>query len=185
MLKKVDKLLIAGAMAYAFFAAKGYNVGNSFLEKKSIPIAKKLLKNKKIVLPIDTVIADKFDPNAKKMTVKSNEIPDGWEGLDIGPETVKMFSKIVKNAKTVIWNGTAGLAEWPRFAQGSTALAKAIAKVKGTTIIGGGETAALVKSLKLEKKVTHVSTGGGASLKFFEGKKLPAIKALETNYKRF
>jgi len=185
LLKKVDTLLIVGAMAYAFKVAKGYKVGNSYVDKESIPLAKKLLKNKKIMIPVDNVVADKFDPKAKKKIVKSTSIPDGWEGLDIGPETAKEFSSIIKKAKTVIWNGPAGVAEWPRFAAGSHAIAEAVAKVKGVSIIGGGETAALIKKLKLEKKVTHVSTGGGASLEFLEGKKLPAIKALEENYKKF
>lgn len=185
LLKKVDYLLIGGAMAFTFFAAKGYKIGNSVVEKEKIFLAKKLLKNKKIILPIDTIVGDKFDPKAKIKIVKSTEIPDNWQGLDIGPETIKLFSSCLKKAKTVIWNGTLGVAEWPRFAKGSRTLAKTIAGLKATTIIGGGETTALVEQLKLENKMTHISTGGGASLEFLEGKKLPAIKALENSYKRF
>lgn len=183
LLKKVDKLLIVGAMAFTFFAAKGFKIGNSFVEKDSIPLAKKLLKNDKIVLPYDTTVAKKFDADAESKIVLSSEIPDGWEGLDIGPETASQYFKIIKNAKTVIWNGPAGVAEWKRFAKGSEEIAKAVGSVKGTTIIGGGETAALIKNLDL--KVTHVSTGGGASLEFLEGKKLPAVLALEENYKKY
>lgn len=183
LLKKVDKLLIVGAMAFTFFAAKGFGIGNSFVEKDSIPLAKKLLKNDKIVLPYDTTVAKKFDAEAESKIVLSSEIPNGWEGLDIGPETASQYFKIINKAKTVIWNGPAGVAEWKRFAKGSEEIAKAVASVKGITIIGGGETAALIKNLNLN--VTHVSTGGGASLEFLEGKKLPAIAALEESYKKY
>jgi len=185
LLKKVDYLLIVGAKAFTFIKARGFSVGNSFVEEDSVGTAKRLLKNKKIVLPVDTVVGERFDPKTKKKIVLSTEIPDGWEGLDIGPETAAQYFPIIKKAKTVIWNGTAGVAEWPRFAEGSKEIAYAIADVKGTTIVGGGETAALVKSLNLQDKISHVSTGGGASLEFLEGKKLPAIAALEENYKRF
>lgn len=186
LLKKVDKLLIGGAMAYTFFAAEGIKTGKSFVEKDAIPLAKRLLESTdKIVLPVDNTIADRFDKDANSKVVDSDKIPEDWEGLDIGPKTVNLFSEILKDAKTIIWNGTLGVAEFPQFAKGSEAVAKAVADVKGTTIIGGGETAAMTKQAGVSGRMSHISTGGGASLQFLEGKPLPAIEALTDNYKNF
>ena len=185
LLKKVDKLLIGGAMMFTFLKAKGIETGKSLVENNKLSLAKKLLKNKKIILPVDTVIADKIDKKAKSKTVKINNIPKDMIGVDIGPETIKNYKDLIKKAKTIIWNGSLGVNEISKFAKGTNETAKALAKSKAVTIIGGGDTAAAVDKLKLEKKMTHVSTGGGASLEFLEGNKLPAIAALEKNYKRF
>ena len=181
LLKKVDKLLIGGAMMFTFLEAKGCDVGNSIVEHDKITLAKKLLKNKKIILPVDTIVANKLDKTAKAKAsgVKAIE----GIGLDIGPKTVKLYKDILKKAKTIIWNGPMGKFEWPKFAKGNNEIAKALAKSKAITIVGGGDSAAAVEKLKLEKKMTHVSTGGGASLEFFAGKKLPGLTALENNYK--
>lgn len=179
LLKKADKLLIGGAMAFTFLKSMGFKTGGSIVEKDKIPLAKQLLKKTdKIVLTMDNVIGDAFEPDAKKKTIHSDMIPDGWQGLDIGPNTIKLFKKHLKGAKTIIWNGTLGMAEWPRFRKGSAEIAKFLAKSRAKTIIGGGDTAALVDLLKLENKMSHVSTGGGAALEFLEGKTLPALKAL-------
>jgi len=181
LLKKVDKLLIGGAMMFTFLAANGSDVGNSIVEHEKLSLAKKLLKNKKIILPVDTIVASNLKKNAKAKT-SGIDVIEGI-GLDIGPKTIKLYKDIIKNAKTIIWNGPMGKFEWPKFAKGNNEIAKALAKSKATTIIGGGDSAAAVKKLKLEKKMTHVSTGGGASLDFFAGKKLPALSALENSYK--
>jgi len=170
---------------FTFLKAKGIETGKSLVENNKLSLAKKLLKNKKIILPVDTVIADKIDKKAKSKTVKINNIPKDMIGVDIGPETIKNYKDLIKKAKTIIWNGSLGVNEISKFAKGTNETAKALAKSKAVTIIGGGDTAAAVDKLKLEKKMTHVSTGGGASLEFLEGNKLPAIAALEKNYKRF
>ncbi len=183
LLKKVDKLLIGGAMMFTFLKAKGYDVGDSLVENDKIALAKELLKNKKIVLPVDAVVGSKFDEKAAAKTVDLDNIKG--MGLDIGPKTAKLYSEIIKKAKTVLWNGPMGKFEWKKFAKGTNEIAKAMAKSKGTTIIGGGDSISAVKKLKLEKKMSHLSTGGGASLEFFEGKALSGISALEKNYKKF
>ena len=183
LLKKADKLLIGGAMMFTFLKAKGINVGKSIVEKGKISTAKKLLKSKKIILPVDCVVGDKFDKNAKAKAVDVKDIKG--IGLDIGPKTAKVYSEIIKKSNTVIWNGTMGVFEWKKFTKGTAAIAKAMAKSKAETIVGGGDSAAAVEKLRLEKKMTHVSTGGGASLNFFSGKKLSGIVALEKNYKKF
>lgn len=179
LLEKVDKILIGGAMIFTFLKAQGLETGKSIVENNKLTIAKELLKNPKIILPIDTVIAK--EPKAKPRTVLVQNIPKDMMGLDIGKDTVKYFETFIKNAKTIFWNGPLGMFEIKKFSKGTDDIAKATAKA--TAIIAGGETAAAVEKLNL--KFTHISTGGGASLEFVEGKKLPAIKALEENYKKF
>jgi len=183
LLKKVDKLLIGGAMMFTFLKAKGINVDKSLVEEDKLKIAKELLKNKKIILPIDCVVGNKFKKGTIAKEVDIHDI-EGF-GLDIGSKTIKLYNYILKSAKTIIWNGPMGKFEWQGFAQGTDEIARAMAKSKAVTIIGGGDSAEAVADLKLEKKMTHVSTGGGASLEFFGGKKLPALVALEKNYKKF
>lgn len=185
LLKKVDKLLIAGAMMFTFLKAKGYDVGNSLYEKDKVELARKLLKNKKIVLPVDVVIADEFDAGAKSRTVDADKIPAKAYGMDIGKKTTALFGKELKNAKTIVWNGPLGVFEFSRFAKGTNDIAKIVAKSKAVTVIGGGDSASAIQKLRLERKITHLSTGGGAFLEFLEGKKLPGISALEKNYKKY
>lgn len=185
LLTKVDKLLIGGAMVFTFFKAQGKNVGASKVEEEKIELAKKLLQNKKVVLPADVVIADKFDANANSKVVDVNKIPNDWMGLDIGPETIKNYKEILKNAKTVIWSGPLGVFEFDKFANGTKEIAEFLTTLKAVTIVGGGDSAAAVEKFGYANKLTHVSTGGGASLEFFEGKKLPGIGALEESYKKF
>lgn len=184
-LQKVDKLLLGGAMIFTFYKAKGWNIGNSKCENGAIELARNLLENDKIVLPSDIVIADKFDPNANSRIVTADEIPDNWLGLDIGPATVEEFKKILSGSKTVVWNGPMGVFEFEKFAKGTKEIAEFLSNSGATTIIGGGDSAAAVKKFNLAEKMTHVSTGGGASLEFFEGRKLPGIEALETSYKKY
>ena len=185
MLKKVDYLLLGGAMIFTFYKAEGKNIGASRLDQSGIDLAKTLLNNKKIVLPSDVVVADKFDASATSKVVDVSNIPDGWLGLDIGPATIESYKKILSNAKTVVWNGPMGVFEFEKFAAGTREIAKFLSTLKATTIIGGGDSAAAVEKFGYAGKLTHVSTGGGASLEFFEGKKLPGIEALEESYKRF
>ena len=184
LLEKVDTLIIGGGMAYTFFKSMGYNVGKSICEEDKLELAQSLIKkaeekNVKLLLPIDNVVADEFSPNANTQTVSSNEIPEGWEGLDIGPKTVELFEQELKKAKTIIWNGPLGLFEYEKFANGTNKIANSLANLNETiTIIGGGDSAAAVEKIGLADKMTHISTGGGASLEFLEGKKLPGIEAL-------
>lgn len=184
LLEKVDTLIIGGGMAYTFFKSMGYEVGNSICELDKLDLAQDLIKkakakNVKLVLPIDNVVADEFSPNANSKLVNSDEIPEGWEGLDIGPKTVDLFEKELKDAKTVIWNGPLGLFEYEKFAEGTRGIAKALSNLEDCiTIIGGGDSAAAIEKMGLADKMTHISTGGGASLEFLEGKKLPGIEAL-------
>ncbi len=187
LLKKVNYLLIGGAMMFTFLKSKGIDVGKSLVEDDKLRLAKSLLKKGKgkIILPVDTVVATKIDKKAKSEIVDVENIPKNMRGVDLGPETIKQYKKIISKAKTIIWNGSLGVNEISKFAKGTNETAKALAKSKATTIVGGGDTAAAIHKLRLEKKLTHVSTGGGASLEFLEGKTLPAIKALEKNYKRF
>ena len=184
LLEKVDVLMIGGAMAYTFFKSMGYNVGNSICELDKLELAKELMeeaKNKgvKMLLPVDTRVGKEFDPNTESKTVRYNEIPDGWEGYDIGEETIALYSEELKNAKTVIWNGPVGLFEFDQFAVGTNSIANALADIDAVKIIGGGDSAAAVEKAGLAEKFTHISTGGGASLEFLEGKKLPGIEALQ------
>ena len=185
LLAKVDKLLIAGAMMFTFYKAQGKNVGKSVVEEESVELAKKLLPNRKIILPADVVIADKFEANANSKIVSANDISDGWIGVDIGPETIKNYKEIIKDAKTVIWGGPIGVFEFDKFAKGTREIAGFLSNLRAVTIICGGDTAAAVEKFGYADKLTHVSTGGGASLEFFEGRKLPGIEALERNYKKF
>ncbi len=183
LLNKCDTLLIGGGMAYTFFKAMGYEIGDSLLDAESIGLAKQLMetakkKGVKLLLPVDTVVAKAFAADAEHMTVSANAIPAGWQGLDIGEKTRELFAAEIKNAKTVIWNGPMGVFEFPEFAKGTEAVAKACAECGGTTIIGGGDSASAVKKLGYADKMTHISTGGGASLEFLEGKVLPGVAAL-------
>ncbi len=183
LLNKCDTLLIGGGMAYTFFKAMGYEIGKSLLDEENIALAKQLMetaneKGVKLLLPIDTVVATEFAADAEHKTVAANEIPAGWQGLDIGEKTQELFANEIKNAKTVIWNGPMGVFEFPAFAKGTEAVAKACAECRGTTIIGGGDSASAVKKLGYADKMTHISTGGGASLEFLEGKVLPGVAAL-------
>ena len=183
LLDKVDTLMIGGGMAYTFFKAQGYNVGNSLCEVDKIDLAlnameKAKQKGVKLLLPVDTKIGKEFKPDTESKTVAWTEIPNEREGFDIGEETIEMFKEELKNAKTVIWNGPLGLFEFDQFAIGTNSIAKALADVDCIKIIGGGDSAAAVEKAGLAEKFTHISTGGGASLEFLEGKKLPGIEAL-------
>ena len=183
LLEKVDTLMIGGGMAYTFFKAQGYGVGNSLCEPDKCDLALSLMekakaKGVKLLLPIDTKIGKEFKPDTESKTVAWTDIPDGWEGFDIGEKTIEMFKNELKTAKTVIWNGPVGLFEFDQFAVGTNAIAKALSELDATTIIGGGDSAAAVEKAGLADKMTHISTGGGASLEFLEGKKLPGIECL-------
>ena len=183
LLEKVDTLMIGGGMTYTFFKAQGYEVGKSICELDKLDLAKELMekaKNKgvKLMLPVDTKVGKEYSADRESRTVESTEIPADWEGLDIGEETIKLYSEELQKAKTVIWNGPLGVFEFPQFAIGTNAIAKVLADLDATTIIGGGDSAAAVKKAGLEDKMTHISTGGGASLEFIEGKKLPGIECL-------
>ena len=183
LLEKVDTLIIGGGMAYTFFKAQGYGVGNSLCELDKLDLAKDLMakakeKGVKLMLPVDTKIGKEFKPDTESKTVAWTEIPDGWEGFDIGEKTIEMFSKELETAKTVVWNGPLGLFEFDQFAIGTNSIAKVLSEIDATTIIGGGDSAAAVKKAGLQDKMTHISTGGGASLEFLEGKKLPGIECL-------
>lgn len=183
LLEKVDTLIIGGGMAYTFFKAQGYEVGDSICELDKLDLAKDLMKkaeekNVKLILPIDTKIAKAENPEGESKTVRCDEIPADWEGFDIGEETIKLFVEELKKAKTVVWNGPLGLFEVEQFAVGTEEIAKALAEIGCITIIGGGDSAAAVKKAGVEDKMTHISTGGGASLEFLEGKALPGIECL-------
>ena len=187
LLSKCDTLIIGGGMAYTFIKAKGYSVGNSLVDDEQIEYCKEMMEKaeklgKKLYLPVDAVIADEFpnpiDAEIPNSVCDIDKIPDGKEALDIGPKSAELFADAVKNAKTVIWNGPMGVSENPCFAGGTIAVAKALAETSATTIIGGGDSAAAVKTLGFADKMTHISTGGGASLELFEGKKLPGIECL-------
>ena len=184
LLEKVDTLMIGGGMAYTFFKAQGYSVGNSLCEPDKCDLALSLMKKAeekgvKLLLPVDTKVGKEFKPDTESKTVVWTDIPDEWEGFDIGEKTIEMFKNELKTAKTVIWNGPVGLFEFDQFAIGTNAIAKALSELEGaTTIIGGGDSAAAVEKAGLASKMTHISTGGGASLEFLEGKKLPGIECL-------
>ena len=184
LLEKVDTLMIGGGMAYTFFKAQGYEVGNSLCEPDKCELALSLMekaKNKgvKLMLPVDTKIGREFKPDTESKTVAWTEIPEGWEGFDIGEKTIEIFKNELKTAKTVVWNGPLGLFEFDQFAIGTNEIAHALAEIDATTIIGGGDSAAAVEKAGLADKMTHISTGGGASLEFLEGKKLPGIECLQ------
>ncbi|MBI4232294.1 phosphoglycerate kinase [Candidatus Peregrinibacteria bacterium] len=179
LISKVDKFLIGGGMAYTFQKAQGRKIGNSKLEADKISYASDLMKKANIVLPTDDLIADRVESNAKTQIV-SGDIPEGWAGVDIGPESVKLFQKELSTAKTILWNGPVGVFETDKFANGTKTLAEYIANLKATTVVGGGDTAAAVEKFGVANKMSHVSTGGGASLEFLEGTELPGIKALSS-----
>ena len=184
LLEKVDTLMIGGGMAYTFFKSMGYNVGDSICELDKLDLAKELMekakaKGVKLMLPIDTRVGKEFKEDTESKVVPYTQIPDGWEGFDIGTETIKMYEEELKKAKTVIWNGPVGLFEFDQFAVGTNSLAKCLGSLEGvTTIIGGGDSAAAIEKLGIGDKFTHISTGGGASLEFLEGKKLPGVECL-------
>jgi 3-phosphoglycerate kinase len=184
LLNKVDAILIGGGMAYTFLKAKGKTIGSSKLDKDGFETAKAAIdkaakKNIPLLLPVDNVIGDKFDASANTKLV-GEDIPDGWMGLDIGPKTVKLFEGRLKTAKTVVWNGPLGVFEMDKFAEGTRKIAKFLADLKGVaTIIGGGDTAAAMVKFKVDSRMTHISTGGGASLEYLEGRGLPGIDALQ------
>ena len=184
LLEKVDTLIIGGGMAYTFMVALGYNVGTSLLEADYVEYAKEMMakakeKGVKLLIPVDTVVAQEFDNDAASKVVPEGGIEDGWMGLDIGPKTIEIFSEAVKDAKTVVWNGPMGVFEMPNFAKGTNAIASVLAEIDATTIIGGGDSVAAVNQAGLGDKMSHISTGGGASLEYLEGKELPGIACLD------
>lgn len=184
LLEKVDTLIIGGGMAYTFAVAKGGHVGESLLELDKVDYAREMIEKAKekgvnFLLPVDTVITKEFKNDTEYKTVPTGEIPDGWMGLDIGEKTRELFADAIKGAKTVVWNGPMGVFEMENFAKGTKAIAEALAAIDATTIIGGGDSAAAVKQLGYGNKMTHISTGGGASLEFLEGKELPGVVAVD------
>jgi phosphoglycerate kinase len=187
LLDKVDNLIIGGGMAYTFFKAMGGSVGKSLVEEDKLELARELIQKAKskgvdLQLPMDSVIADKFDAQASTNIANNNAIPDGWMGLDIGPQATQVFAKVIENSKTILWNGPMGVFEMEKFATGTKKIAEAVVKATengGFSLIGGGDSAAAVAQLGFNEKVSYVSTGGGALLEYFEGKVLPGVKALE------
>ena len=180
LLPKVDKLLIGGAIAFTFLKAQGLEVGESLVEDEKLELAKRLLQNEKIILPIDVVVAEGKEDSPSKV-VNVAEIPKNAAGLDIGPDTLKYFETILQHAKTVVWNGPLGKYKWKQFAQGTKDLVKFLTELDAVVVVGGGDSAAVVEMMEGEDKLTHVSTGGGASLDFLKGKELPGIKAIENS----
>ena len=183
LLEIADTIIIGGGMAYTFSAAKGGKIGNSLFEADWQDYANEMVekaaaKGVKLLLPVDNICGDKFGPDANTLMVDAGQIPDGWEGMDIGPKTVELYCEAVKDAGTVIWNGPMGVFEFPAFAKGTEAVAEALSKTNAITIIGGGDSAAAVQQLGYADKMTHISTGGGASLEFMEGKELPGVACL-------
>ena len=183
LIDKCDTLIIGGGMAYTFMKALGHKIGDSLLEADKVELAAEMMqkakdKGVKFLIPVDNKVGKEYKPDTESMVVDSDEIPDGWMGLDIGPKTQKMFADAVQGAGTVIWNGPMGVSEWDNFAAGTIAVAKAIADSGAISIIGGGDSAAAIQKLGFADKMSHISTGGGASLEFLEGKELPGIAAL-------
>ncbi|MFO7264928.1 MAG: phosphoglycerate kinase [Limnochordales bacterium] len=184
LLPKVDAIAIGGGMAYTFLKAQGYEVGKSIVDEERLELAKELMAEAKqrgvtFLLPVDVVVADKFAPDAARKVVDVSEIPADWQGLDIGPKTRKLFAKEISRAKTIVWNGPMGVFEWEPFAEGTAEIARAMAESDAVTIVGGGDSAAAVEKFGLADKMSHVSTGGGASLEFLEGKELPGVAVLK------
>jgi phosphoglycerate kinase len=187
LLDKVDNLIIGGGMAYTFFKALGGSIGNSLVEEDKLDLAKELIQKAKtkgvdLILPIDSVIADKFAADANTQVTNNNAIPNGWMGLDIGPQAISVFNKAIEGSKTILWNGPMGVFEMEKFADGTKSVAQAVVNATqngGFSLIGGGDSAAAVAQLGFSEKVSYVSTGGGALLEYFEGKVLPGVKALE------
>ena len=183
LLEKVDTLIIGGGMAYTFMKSLGYSIGTSLLEEDKVELAGQMMKSAqekgvKFLIPVDNKVGDAFDPNCNSQVVESKSIPEGWMGLDIGPKTEQLFADAIKGAGTVVWNGPMGVSEWDHFASGTIAVAKAVADSGAVSIIGGGDSAAAVEKLGFADKMTHISTGGGASLEFLEGLELPGIACL-------
>lgn len=184
LLEKVDTLIIGGGMAYTFFKAKGMNIGDSICEEDKIDLAKELMekakeKNVRLILPVDIHVSREFTADAESKFVKAEEIEDGFEGMDIGPETIKLYEEVLKEAKTIMWNGPLGVFEFDKFAKGTNEVAKMLANQTSIVIIGGGDSAAAIEKAGYADKMTHISTGGGASLEFLEGRKLPGIECLQ------
>lgn len=184
LLEKVDILMVGGGMAYTFTNALGYPVGNSICESEKVPLAKEIMakakdKNVKLLLPLDFKVSEKYEEDAQFKIVDADKIPEGWMGLDIGPKTVELFSEVLLGAKTIMWNGPMGVFEWDNFVEGTLEIGKAVAKSGAVSIIGGGDSAAAMRKLGLSEKMTHVSTGGGASLEFLSGKSLPGLEAID------
>lgn len=186
LISRVDALLIGGGMAYTFLAAQGYAVGDSLLEEGHLDTVRQFMREAEargvhIFLPVDVVIADAFARDAATQVVPASQIPDGWQGLDIGPRTSEMFAEVIAGANTVVWNGPMGVFEMPAFASGTRAVAEALIASDAMTVVGGGDSAAAFSELDLDARaITHISTGGGASLEFLEGKELPGLRVLET-----
>lgn len=180
LLAKCDKLIIGGGMANTFLAAKGYNMQDSLVEEGSIETARAILEKygDKIILPVDVVIADKFEAEANSQVVDVDKIPAGWRVMDVGPKTLELYRQALQGAKLIVWNGPVGVFEFPKFAEGTFTLARMLAESGAITVIGGGDSASAVKKAGVAKQMTHVSTGGGASLEFLEGKELPGVAAL-------
>lgn len=180
LLSKADKLIIGGGMANTFLTAKGFNMRDSLVEEASLDTAKSILEKAgdKLILPVDAVVADKFEADANHEVVDVDKIPPGWRMMDVGPKTLEMYKQALNGAKLIVWNGPVGVFEMPNFAEGTFALAKLLADSGATTVIGGGDSASAVKKAGVANKMTHVSTGGGASLEFLEGKELPGVAAL-------
>jgi phosphoglycerate kinase len=181
LLSKCDKLIIGGGMANTFLAAKGYAMQDSLVESASVETAKAVMAKAggKLLLPVDAVVADKFEAGANSKVVDVDKIPAGWRVMDIGPKSISLFKDALKGAKLIVWNGPMGVFEMPKFAEGTFAIAKLLAESGATTVIGGGDSASAVKKAGVAKQMTHVSTGGGASLEFLEGKELPGVAALQ------
>jgi len=181
LLSKVDSFLLGGGMANTFLKAQGHEVGESLLEDESLPVARQIMEEAggKLVLPVDVVVADAFAADAKAKTVSVQKVPADWRILDVGPETLSLFEEKLASAKTVVWNGPMGVFEFPRFAAGTVTLAKILTETQATTIVGGGDSIAALRQAGLLNRMSHVSTGGGASLEFLEGKTLPGVAALE------
>ncbi len=183
LLDKCDTIIVGGGMAYTFMKSLGHSIGTSLLEEDRVEDAKQMMETAKakgvnFLIPVDNKVGKEYDPNTEAMIVNSDDIPDGWMGLDIGPKTQELFANAIKGSGTVIWNGPMGVSEWENFAQGTIAVATAVAESGAISIIGGGDSAAAVQKLGFADKMSHISTGGGASLEFLEGKELPGIVAL-------
>ena len=183
LIDKCDTLVVGGGMAYTFFKSLGHTVGTSLCENDKVELAKEMMDKAKakgvnFLIPVDNVVGKAYDENTEFMTVNSDDIPDGWMGLDIGPKSQELFSNAIKGAGTVVWNGPMGVSEWKNFAAGTESVAKAVAESGAISIIGGGDSAAAVEKLGYADKMTHISTGGGASLEFLEGLELPGIACL-------
>lgn len=183
LMDKVDSLIVGGGMAYTFYKAKGYSVGTSICEEDKVELAKELMKKAQdkgvqFLLPVDNLVGDQFAQDCKWQVVQADKIPDGWMGMDIGPKSIDAFKEVIAKAGTIVWNGPMGVFEFPQFAQGTLEIAKAVAQSDAISIVGGGDSVAAVTQLGFDQKMTHVSTGGGASLEFLEGKNLPGIACL-------